>query len=204
MLIDSTNSQVLNESSPSSSKFIAAVCAVLVAVILLGGYFYLRNRHARQTAAAIQPPPVTSGSTASKGPAKLHVLVDEPLLKAGTSLIGGTVKNISNEELSGLSVELELWRRADGSSVMKMVSIEPAKLAPNQEGRYAISLPAQEYATVRLGGFHSSDAGLLAYTSAPGQRRPLEKTESKTVIVQRPAGRGGEFINTPDNPGRVP
>jgi hypothetical protein len=132
------------------------------------------------------------------------VFVDEPTLKAGSSLIAGTVRNISNEELSGLTVELELWRRADSSSEMRTVVIEPANLAPNQEGRYIISLPAQEYASVRLSGFRSSDNALVAYTSAVGQKRPLEKTESKTVIVQRPVGRGEEFINTPDNPGRVP
>lgn len=203
MLLDSTNNQVLNEGSTLSAKIVAAASALLVTVVLLGGYFYLRGRHAQQTAAAI-PPPAETGAPVSKGPAKLHVLVDEPLLKAGTSLITGTVKNISNEELDDLAVELELWRRTDSSTEMKTVSIEPAKLAPNQEGRYTLSLSAQEYATVRLSSFRSGDTGQLAYTSALGQKRPLEKTESKTVIVQRPRGKGEEFINTPENPGRVP
>lgn len=203
MLINPSTSETLAEDSANSSKLIAGACSVLVAALLLGGYFFLRNRHARQTAASI-PPPVTSTATANKGPAKLHVLINEPTLKSGASLISGTVKNISNEELSGLSVELELWKRADGSSEVKTVSIDPATLSPNQEGRYAISLPAQEYASVRIGGFRSSDNALVAYSSSLGQKRPLEKTESKTVIVQRPVGRGEEFINTPDNPGKVP
>jgi hypothetical protein len=202
-MFESTTSDSLNESSAASSKLVAGACALLVATLLLGGYFYLRNRHAKQNAATL-PPSTSTTSAVTKGPAKLHVLVDEPLLKDGATLIGGTVKNISNEELAGLSVDLELWRRRDGSSEIKTASIEPATLGPNEEGRYAIKLPAQEYATVRLSGFRSSDVGLLAYTSAPGQKRPLEKTESKTVIIQRPAGRGEEFINTPDNPGRVP
>lgn len=204
MLINPSTSETLVEGSETSSKLIAGACAVLVAALLLGGYFFLRNRHARLTAASI-PSPVTPTASANKGPAKLQVLINEPTLKSGQSLISGTVKNISNEELSGLSVELELWKRADSSSEMKTVSIDPATLGPNQEGRYAISLPAQQYASVRLSGFRSGDNAVLAYSSSLGQKRPLEKTESKTIIVQRPAGRGGdEFINTPDNPGRVP
>lgn len=200
MLINSSNTDVLDQNTATSSRLVAAACALLVAAVLLGGYFYLRNRHARQTAAANPPAP----APAPKQPAKLHVLVDEPTLKAGETVISGTVRNISNEELAGLSVELELWKRTGGTTEIKSVAIEPSRLAPNQDGRYSIKLPAQEYATVRLGSFRSSDSGVLVYTSAPGQKRPLEKTESKTVIVQRPAGRGGEFINTPDNPGRVP
>lgn len=204
MLINPSNSELLNETNSSSSKLIAAACALVIATVLLGGYFYLRNRHARQTAAAGQSSASTTSATALKGPAKLHVLMDEPLLKAGESLIGGTVKNVSNEELSGLSVELELWKRQDSTSETKMVAIEPNRLGPNQEGRYAIKLAAQEYASVRLSGLRSNE-GQLAYTSGLGQQRPLEKTESKTVIVQKPRGRGGEeFINSPDNPARVP
>jgi len=201
MLIDSANSEAL-QSISASSKLIAGAFALLIATILLGGYFYLRNRHAQQTAAAI-PAKTATMPTASKGPVKLQVFLDEPTLKAGESLIGGIVRNISNEELNGLSVELELWRRGDGSTELRTVVIEPAKLAPNEEGRYAIKLRAQDYSNVRFSGIRS-DSGLIAYTSAEGQKRPLEKTESKTVVIPKPAGRGGEFINTPDNPGRVP
>jgi hypothetical protein len=203
MLIDSANSDVLRDGSATSSKLIAGAAALLVAVVLLGGYFYLRNRHARQTAAGVPDKKTSKVSSALKGPAKLQVFLDEPTLKAGESVIGGTVKNISNEDLNGLSVELELWRRGDGGTEQRTVELEPSSLAPDQDGRYAMKLRAQDYSNVRFIGIRS-DSRLIAYTSAEGQKRPSEKTESKTVVIPKPAGRGDEFINTPDNPGRVP
>jgi hypothetical protein len=203
MLIDSANSEVLRDSSATSSKLIALASALLVATLLLGGYFYLRNRHARQTATAVAEKKTSATSSAPKGPAKLQVFLDEPTLKAGESVIGGIVRNISNEPLNGLAVELELWRRGDGGTEQKTVALEPANLAPNQDGRYTMKLRAQDYSNVRFIGIRN-DAGLLAYSSAEGQKRPLEKTEPKTVVIPKPVGRGDEFINTPDNPGRVP
>src|SRR6266481_4058314 len=39
----------------------------------------------------------------------------------------------------------------------------------------------------------------------PGTPRPpMDAPAAKTVIVNRPARRGEEFINTPNNPARVP
>lgn len=199
MLIDS-NQEVLAERS--FSKLLAVLVAVALSAILLSGYFYLRSRHAQRNAPAV---PAQAATNLPKGPAKLHVLIDDPMLKGGETTIGGTVRNISSESLAGLSVELELRRRKDGNIETKQISVEPSTLSAEQEGRYEIKLAAQDYSGVRLVGLKSSDASLLAYTSGPGQRRPLERTEAKTIVVQKPASRGGEeFINTPDNPGRVP
>src|SRR5437870_728820 len=39
---------------------------------------------------------------------------------------------------------------------------------------------------------------------AGAARPPMEAPSAKTVIVNRPARRGEEFINTPNNPVRVP
>jgi hypothetical protein len=130
--------------------------------------------------------------------------VDEALLKGGQTIIGGTVKNTFNEKLSGLSVELVLRRRKDSTIEQISVPIEPAELEPAQEGYYSLKLPAQEYSAVRLVNLRSGDSNLLAYTSSLGQKRPPERIEPKVVIVPRTGSRGGEFLNRPDNPARVP
>lgn len=202
MLTDSPRSdEVLTADRGSgSSKILAVAIAVLISAVLLGGYFYLRNQHSQPLVAPVEP-----ASNQSKGPVRVHVLIDDPMLKRGETTIGGLVKNVSRDELSLLAVELELRRRKDNEVERRTVPLVPPTLAPDQEGRYSIKLPAQQYGGVRLVGVKEGAAAtLVAHTSAQGQRRPLEKLEPKTVIVQRPAPRGDEFINTPDNPGRVP
>lgn len=183
-------------------KFLAVISALVISAVLLTGYAILRKRHAARTAAsAVQEKVEPAGP---KGPAKVHILVDDPLLQSGNTVLGGTVKNISQEELTGLTVQLELRRRKDGSIEEKSLPLEPASLAPDQEGKYSARFPSQQYASMRLAGIKLNDSTLLAYSSGPGQKRPLEKTESKTVVVQRPGSSRDEFINTPDNPGRIP
>lgn len=205
MITDSTHTELLIEEKGSAGrKLVAVTCALIVTAILLAGYTYLRKRNAEERLAAIAaqaPPP----SDVPKGPAKAHILVDEALLKGGETIIGGTVRNISSEKLSGLTVALELRRRKDGSIEQTSAGIEPAELESGQEGRYMLKLAAQQYNSVRLVGLKGGpDAGPLAYTSAAGQKRPLEKTEPKVVVVPRSGSRGGEFLNSPDNPARVP
>ncbi len=204
MLTDSTHTELLIEEKTSTGrKLVAVVCALAVTAIVFAGYTYLRKRSAQQRLAAIaaQAPP----SEVPKGPAKVHILVDGALLKGGQTIIGGTVKNISGEKLSGLTVALELRRRKDGSLEQTSAEVEPRDLEPDQEGRYLLKLPAQQYISVRLTGLKGgADSALLVYTTGSGQKRPPERLEPKVVTVPRPAGRGGEFLNSPDNPARVP
>ncbi|HEY2960912.1 MAG TPA: hypothetical protein VGJ37_00725, partial [Pyrinomonadaceae bacterium] len=81
-------------------KLLAAVCAVAVTAILLVGYAIVRKYHAMQVAA--NTPPAGPEST-PKGPALAHVVVDEPTLEKGMTTVSGVVKNVSNQQLSGLS-----------------------------------------------------------------------------------------------------
>ena len=207
MLTDSSHTELLiEEKQPASRKLAAILAALLVTALLVAGYTYLRRRHSQQVAAQAlqsQQENAQQNATAHRGPAKAHILVDDALLKGGQTIIGGTVKNTSNEKLSGLSVELVLRRRKDASVEQTSVPIDPAELEPAQEGRYSLKLPAQEYSAVRLVSLRSGDS-ILAYTSSPGQKRPPERIEPKVVIVPRSGSRGGEFLNTPDNPARVP
>ena len=205
MLTDSAESELLHEEKSSlGPKLIAGLLALVFTAAVLAGYLYFRNRHVQQALVASQPKPTVTN--VPQGPAKAHILVDEAMLKGGQTLIGGTVKNISQESLSGLAVDLELKRRGGGRTVERMkVELTPASLEPNEEARYAVKLPAQDFSAVRLVGLTSEpNATQLAYTTAQGQKRPPERLEPKVVVVPRRSSRGGEFLNSPDNPARVP
>src|SRR5688572_25439479 len=206
MLTDSSHTELLIEENSSKGRMlIAVVCALAVTAIFVAGYTYLRKRSAEQRLAAEAAAVKPETSDIPKGPAKAHILVDEALLKGGQTIIGGTVRNISTEKLSGLTVGLELRRRKDSSLEQTSVPVEPSELEPTQEGRYVLKLPAQQYISVRLLALKGGpDSALVAYTTSSGQKRPLEKTEPKVVTVPRPGARPGEFLNSPDNPARVP
>ncbi|MEO8435389.1 MAG: hypothetical protein ABI596_10885 [Pyrinomonadaceae bacterium] len=202
-LLDSTQSREDEQSSFGTRIAVGLVCALLLSATVFGGYMYLRKRHARDTAARVlaETPPAKPIV-----PAKAQIFVDDAMPKGSQTLIGGTVENISGEQLSGLSVEVELRKRKDGATDIKEISLDPRDLAPGQKGRYSFAIVSQDYSSARVLGLKSSS--LLAqvpFKTLPGAERPLEKTpDGKTIVVGRPRGRGEEFLNTPDNPTRVP
>lgn len=202
-LLDSTSISARQGTQSRSVILLGMAAAIVVAALLLTGYSILRKRHQQRVLAAQQSEiPV---SKEPKGPPKVQILVDEALIKGDQSLLGGTVKNISNENLTDLAVNLELVRRRDGGTDKVSAPIEPTQLAPQQEGRYSLQLHAADYLSVKLAGVKSgNNSDLLAYVAGPGQKRPLETTPSKTIIIGRPNSSKGGFLNTPDNPGRVP
>jgi len=205
MLTDSSHTELLIEENTSKGRMlIAVVCALAVTAIFVAGYTYLRKRSAEQRLAAEAAAVKPETSDIPKGPAKAHILVDEALLKGGQTIIGGTVKNISKEKLSALTVALELRRRKDGSLEQLSTPLQPTDLEPDEEGRYSLKLPAQQYNSVRLVGLKEGpDSAPLSYTTALGQKRPPERIQPKVITVPR-TGQGGEFLNSPDNPARVP
>lgn len=204
MLTDSVDSELLQEEKASfGRKLIAGLLALVFTATVLFGYLYFRNRYLKQDLSESQPR--AASTNAPKGPIKAHILMDEALLKGGQTILGGSVKNTSQETLSGLVVELELKRRTGGTSERTTVPLTPGQLEPNQEGRYSLKLPAQQFSAVKLVNLTSEpNATKLAYTTGVGQKRPLEKVEPKVVVVPRPPSKGGEFLNSPDNPARVP
>ncbi len=183
-------------------KLLAIVCAVAISAILLVGYGYIRKRHAQQAlAASTLPATIDSGP---KGPAVAHILIDDPLLDKGNTIIGGTVKNISKHDLTGLTIALELMRRKDGGADKASVAVEPARLQPEEEGVYTLKLSAQRYSSIRLIGLKADpQSTFIAYSSSAGKKRAPERLEPRGVVV-KPSSRKGEFLNTPDNPTRVP
>lgn len=190
----------------------AVVCALALTGGLFLGYMFLKKRHAEQVNAQVEAQRAAAqAAQVSKptGPPVLQVFVDDAMLKGSQTVIGGTLLNISQETLSDLKVELELRTRKGGQVETRAVAVEPKDLAPQQQGRYSIRLSTQDYSHARLlkirSGGHEEE---LAFKSAPGAQRPPEviKPEVKTIIVKQPPkrGKGEDFINTPDNPARIP
>ena len=193
---------IARERDSGKRKLLAVVCAVGVTAILLVGYGYIRRYHVKRVLANNTPPPVTENGP--KGPAVAHVVIDEPTLEKGLTTIGGVVKNISKQELSGLSVVVEMRRRKDGGVEAFPLPVTPAQLQPEQEGSYSVRVSAEDFASIRLAGLKADpQSSLIAYSSSQGKKRTPERLEPKTILVKR-KGKPGEFINTPDNPGRVP
>ena len=193
---------IAREQGSAKRRLLAVVCAVGVTAILLAGYAYFRKYHAQQVLENSTPPPVVESGP--KGPALAHVVIDEPTLEKGMTTIGGAVKNISKQELNGVQVVIELRRRKDGGVEESLLPVSPAQLHPEQEGFYSMKAPAQDYASIRLAGLKADpQSTLIAYSSSQGKKRPPERLEPRVIVVKR-AGRPGEFINSPDNPARVP
>jgi len=193
---------IARERDSNKRKLLAVVCAVGVTAILLAGYGLIRRYHAQKVLAENTPPPVADNGP--KGPALAHVVIDEPSIAKGMTTVGGVVKNISKQDLSNLSVVLELRRRKDGGLQESILPVTPSQLQPEQEGSYSVALPAQSFASIRLVGLKADpQSTLIAYSSAQGKKRTPERLEPKTVVVKR-SGKPGEFINSPDNPGRIP
>jgi hypothetical protein len=190
---------IARERDSSKQKLLAVVCAVGLTAILLVAYGYIRKYHAQRVIAENTPPPVPE-----KAPPLAHIVIDEPTIEKGMTTIGGVVKNISKQDLSGISVVIQLRRRKDSGIEETALPVTPAQLQPEQEGSYSLKVSAQDFASIRLAGLKADpQSSLIAYSSSQGKKRTPERLEPKTIVVKR-AGKPGEFINTPDNPGRVP
>jgi hypothetical protein len=179
---------------------VGVLCALLVTGLVLGGYLYLRKRHERQVAAA-------ELVEVKKNSPKVEVLVDDAVVKGKTTTLSGTVHNISPETLQNIAVELALRRRAGSGVETRVVVTDAAVLPPDGRARYSLDVTTQDYSTstfVRVIG--GNDRTPVAFKAMPGNAAPpMESPASKTVIVDKPSsGKRDEFINTPNNPGRVP
>ena len=138
-----------------------------------------------------------------------NIFVDEPRLAKPFAVIGGTVKNVGPQRLERLSVQVELRRRDDNTIERREVSIEPADLAPGEQGKFAFKVKPDEFRGSSVVGLRSgARMGEIAFVSLPGAKRPPERLPERVVNVrtpqQKPRAAGDEFINTPDTPIKVP
>lgn len=194
------------ETAPSKwVKLGAIACALAVAAALLIGYRLLRARQLERVRAA-QPATQTAKINA---PPEAQIFEDEARLKGSEAIITGTIRNISDQKLEDLSVELELKRRSATTTERRQINVEPASLDPGAEGRYALSLRASDWSGARVLNLNSTKRPeTIAFKTAVGARRQPERLPqgSPKIVVAppRPRQKGEEFINTPDNPTRIP
>jgi hypothetical protein len=186
-------------------KIVSIVLALAITATLLIGFLIWRKHHEERVGIA---PQAQSKQARPALPLKVQIYMDEAVRKGPQALIGGTVHNISGENLSNLSVEIELTHRKDAGTEMRVLEVEPKDLAPDQKGRYSLTLTG-DYRSVKLlsikAGANSAEIG---FKTAPGAPRPLERPAetTRTTTVNRPSSpkQGEEFINTPDNPAKIP
>lgn len=198
------------DTEPKRSKLtliIAMVCALAITAALFGGYLFLRRRHAQNELARQQAE--GSSQTKQTGPPQLQVYEDDAMLKGGQATISGTVVNISSENVTDISIELELRRRGKSGTEVRALPLSPKDLTPEQQGRYTLTVQTRDFSNARLLRIKSgARPNEIVFKTAPGAQRPPEPPPqtNKTVIVPRPTPRKGEeeFINTPDNPAKVP
>lgn len=192
---------VAQQHESTKRKLLAVVCAVAVTAILLAGYAYFRKYHAQRVLENATPP---VAETAQKGPALAHVVVDEPTLEGNMTTVGGVVKNISNQPLSSVSVTLDLRRRKDGKHEQTVLTVTPAQLQPQQEGSYAAKFSIEDFASVRLASVQADpQSTVIVHTASQGKKRAPERLQPQVISGKR-STKPGDFLNTPDNPGRVP
>src|SRR6266446_8560939 len=120
---------------------IGVLCALLLTGTVLGGYLYLRKRHERQVAAALEV------ENKKKAP-KVEVFVDDATVNGKTTLLVGTIHNISNESLHNVAVELLLRRRAGSGVETRVVTPDTTELPPDGRARYTLELPVEKYISV--------------------------------------------------------
>ena len=175
------------------------ICALLLTGLLLGGYLYLQKRHQREMAPA-------ETTATSKAAPRIEVFVDEATLDGKQTVLGGTIHNISNQPIEKVAIELELRKRTGGGLETMVVAPEQALLGPDASVRYSVTLPVSDYSSARLFRVMAGEGRQdVPFKALPGAARPpMPVIVSKTIIVRRPAPKGEEFINTPDNPARVP
>ena len=184
-----------------SRRFAAAS---LVSLLLFSGC------QIRTQSNAGRSPGPTPEKVESKTPptTEANIFVDDAMLAKPYAVIGGTVENVGGERLENLSVEIELRRRDGGSTERREVAVAPCDLDPGKQGKYSLKVLTDEGASSRVVSLRGGAARReVAFKTQPGAKRPPEKIGGNVVIVKTPSRKkanGEEFINTPDNPVRVP
>src|SRR5436305_5566020 len=185
-------------------KIVSILAAVIVTAGLLIGYLIWRKNQAEQVT------PEQQSQTKPLRPAlplKAQVFMDDAIRKDSKVTISGTVQNVSNEKLSDVVVDLELTHRKDAGTDIQSLKTEPNDLGPTESGKYSLTLTG-DYRSIKLLRIKTgAQAEEVGFKSAQGAKRPAEHPpETKTIIVNTPSTpkKGDDFINTPDNPAKIP
>ncbi len=190
----------------SKAFYIALMIALLITAGVGIGMMILQRRNAtrmaEQQAAAVEP------VEKPKPVPELRVFLDESIVKAGKASVSGTVKNLSPNPVSGVSLQLQLFQRKDGATVIKSIEPVPKDLPPNGEAKFTMAVSQHEFRTWRIARVVSNSSNReIAFVTDQGALRPKEgpTTVNETVGGRGPGSpRDGGYLNTPDTPIRVP
>lgn len=184
-------------------KLWAAACALLLTGSLIAGYLFLRGRNVRNVEAQRQ---AAQAGREAPLPPKAQVFHDEVLLKGSKAVVGGSVRNIADETLEGLNVEIELKARNGQTSETRSVPVEPANLRPGEEGRFALQITSSDWGATRVARLLGAKGQAeIPFKPEAGARRPPERTPpAKVIVVPKRKTKGDDFLNTPDTPIRIP
>lgn len=185
-------------------KIVSIIVALALTGALLAGFLIWRRWHEEKTAPAqaaqtkVPDKPVLS--------ARVQIFMDEPVRKGSQAIITGKVNNISNDNLSNLTLVAELTHRKDGGKEEIAFTTNPKELGPNQDGSYALTLTGDYSAFTITHVKAGSNLEEVGFKTAPGAKRPQQQPNGvNNVIANRPPPKkGDDFINTPDNPAKVP
>ena len=192
-----------SRSNGKRNTAIAIACALVLTGTVLGGYLYLQKRHQEaeiQKQLSANPPTVPAPIPV------VQVTQDEARIKGSSAVINGTVQNISKETFTHIQVEFELTRRSDGTVETRLIPLAQSDLSPGQQSSYSVTL-SKEYKSLKVSRVLAADGKAdLPFHAVPGAKRPLEgpPPTKKVILSRRMRAKGEEFINTPDNPSRIP
>jgi hypothetical protein len=180
---------------------VGVLCALVLTGSVFGGYLFLRKRHERQVAAA------AALEQTKKAAPKVEVAVDDAMIDGKKTTLGGNIHNISGGPLHNVAVELQLRKRAGNGIETRVVTPDTTELAPDGNTRYRLEVAVQDYSSATFSKVLAGETRTaIAFKAFPGAARPaMEAPGSKTVVVGRPAPKGGEeFLNSEKNPAKVP
>lgn len=184
---------------------IAAVTAPLLASLALPG---CGGKSATAPAVDAGANRVAQAAPPAAPTPEANIFVDEAMLAKPYAIIGGTVENVGAGRLEKLSVEVELKRRADGSVETREVNVAPSDLEPGRQGKFSLRVLSEEWSGSRVVRLRSGAVPReVAFKPLPGAKRPPERIRDNVIIVKTPGPKkpsGGDFINTPDTPYKVP
>ena len=200
LLDDSAIPAAEEEKRHTGRLLVGILCALVLTASVFGGYVYLRKRHERQLAAA------AAAEVKKKAAPKVEVIVDDAMIEGKTSLLAGTIHNISGEPLRNVAVELLLRKRSGNGVETRIVTPESTDLAPDASTRYSVKVAVSDYSSATFSRVVEGDARVaIGFKAVPGAVRPaMAEPASKTIVVSKPVPKGEEFINTENNPGKVP
>jgi hypothetical protein len=193
-------------SSPTSRLLlISLVFSALVTLLLAAGYLKLRAAHNQSLQAASD-----RRNPTPPAPPSVQLFEDDTRLKGSDAVISGTVRNISDKTLTGLSVEIELHARNANPprKELRLVTTHPDRLNPGEEGRYQLMVPWKDFSSLKVLAVQTPGEKVcqpaLQKCAAPGLARPKETTPDKPPGKRPPPApkprkhSPNEALNTPE------